>query len=264
VTRPSEPAVAYHRHGAVGVVTMNRPDTHNRMTEELLTGFSAAVVEARADGEARAIIITGSGAAFSAGADFTASVQRGPRTGLPQDRSFAMYEPFLSVLELEVPVVAAMNGHAVGGGFGLALLCDVRVASLTAKYGANFCRLGLAPGLGISYLLPRLIGISRAAELLFSGRLVTGEEAAEIGLVSQAVPGEAVLERAQELAAAFAASAPLAVRATKRALYDGLAWDVPRAARREAAAQAATLATADFEEGVAALLEKRPPSFRGN
>lgn len=256
-------AVTYARDGFVGVVTMDRADNRNSMTPELLDAFAAASAAARADGELRCLVVTGSGNVFSAGADFRSNVQRGQAHQLPHERSYAMYEPFLSLLDIEVPVVAAMNGHAVGGGFGLALLCDIRIAADSAKVGANFCRLGLAPGLAISYLLPRVVGASRAAELLFTGRLLTGAEAAAIGLVSEALPADAVLPRAQELAGAIAASAPLAVRATKRALYEGLGWEVRRAAAREAFAQAETLATADFAEGVAALLEKREPGFRG-
>jgi enoyl-CoA hydratase/carnithine racemase len=175
-----------------------------------------------------------------------------------------MYEPFLAVLDIEVPVIAAMNGHAVGGGFGLALLCDIRLACRSAKYGANFCRLGLAPGLGISYLLPRLVGASRAAELLYTGRLITGEEAVACGLASRALEADAVLPAALELASEIATSAPLAVRATKRSMADGLGWDARRAAWREAFAQAATVATEDFQEGVAALLDKRAPRFSGS
>jgi len=256
-------AVRYERDGFVGVVTMDRADNRNSMTPELLDAFAAAAAAARADGELRCLIVTGTGGFFSAGADFRSNVQRGAAHELPHERSFAMYEPFLSLLDVEVPIVAAMNGHAVGGGFGLALLCDLRVAAAGAKLGANFCRLGLAPGLGISYLLPRAIGASRAAELLFTGRLLTGEEAAAMGLVSEALPAEAVLPRAREIADAIALSAPLAVRATKRAIYEGLGWEVRRAAWREAFAQAETLATADFAEGVAALLDKREPRFRG-
>jgi enoyl-CoA hydratase/carnithine racemase len=256
-------AVSYRREGAVGVIAMNRPDNRNSMTAELLDAFMVASVAARADGEARCVVITGSGSCFSAGADFRAEVQRGAECGLPHERSFAMYEPFLSIVDLEVPVVAALNGHAVGGGFGLALLCDIRIACRSAKYGANFCRLGLAPGMGISYLLPRLAGASRAAELLFTGRVMTGDEMAELGLASRALAAGEVLPAALDLAREIAASAPLAVRATKRALVDGLGWDVRRAAWREAFAQAATVATADFAEGVGALLEKRPPRFTG-
>jgi len=256
-------AVTYRRDGAVGVMAMNRPDNRNSMTAELLDRFAAAAAAARADREARSIVVVGSGSCFSAGADFRAEVQRGGEARLPHERSFAMYEPFLAVLDIEVPVVAALNGHAVGGGFGLALLCDIRIACRTAKYGANFCRLGLAPGLGISYLLPRLIGASRAAEFLYTGRLMTGDEMAAAGLASRAVGAEEVLPAALELAREIAASAPLAVRATKRAIADGLDWDVRRAAWRESYAQAATVTTSDFAEGVAALLEKREPRFSG-
>lgn len=256
-------AVRYQREEHVGVITMDRAGNRNSMTPELLDAFAAASAAARADGELRCLVVTGAGGFFSAGADFKSNVQRGAGHELPHERSFAMYEPFLSLLAIEVPVIAAMNGHAVGGGFGLALLCDIRLAARGAKLGANFCRLGLAPGLGISYLLPRVVGASRAAELLFTGRLLTGEEAAAIGLVSEALEPEAVLPRARELAGAIAASAPIAVRATKRALYDGLGWQVRQAAWREAFTQAETLATGDFAEGVAALLEKREPRFRG-
>ena len=256
-------AVSYSRDGFVGVVTMDREANRNSMTPELLDAFAAASAAARVDGEVRAVVVTGTGGYFSAGADFKSNVQRGAGHQLPHERSFAMYEPFLSLLDIEVPVIAAMNGHAVGGGFGLALLCDIRIAARGAKVGANFCRLGLAPGLGISYLLPRVIGASRAAELLFTGTLLTGDEAAALGLVSEALEPAEVLPRALALAGAIAASAPLAVRATKRALYQGLGWEVRRAAWREAFVQAETLQTADFAEGVAALLEKREPRFRG-
>ena len=256
-------AVRYQRDEHVGVITLDREANRNSMTPELLDAFAVASAAARDDGEVRAVVVTGTGGYFSAGADFKSNVQRGAGHQLPHERSFAMYEPFLSLLDIEVPVIAAMNGHAVGGGFGLALLCDIRIAARAAKVGANFCRLGLAPGLGISYLLPRVIGASRAAELLFTGTLLTGEEAAALGLVSEALEPAEVLPRALAMAGAIAASAPLAVRATKRALYQGLGWEVRRAAWREAFVQAETLETADFAEGVAALLEKREPRFRG-
>ena len=256
-------AVRYQRDGFVGLITLDREQNRNSMTPELLDRFAAAAAAARADGEARCLVVTGTGAYFSAGADFKSNVQRGASHQLPHERSFAMYEPFLSLLDIEVPVIAAMNGHAVGGGFGLALLCDVRIAARGAKVGANFCRLGLAPGLGISYLLPRVVGASRAAELLFTGRLLSGEEAAALGLVSEALEAADVLPRALALAGEIATAAPLAVRATKRAIYQGLDWEVRRAAWREAFVQAETLETADFAEGVAALLEKREPRFRG-
>src|ERR687884_1776204 len=111
-----------------------------------------------------------------------------------------MYEPFLSLLDVEVPIVGALNGHAVGGGFGLALVCDLRIGALDAKYGANFVRLGLAPGMAISYLLPRLVGSARASELLYTGRLVDGKEAETLGILNRAVAGEHVLAEAMAIA----------------------------------------------------------------
>jgi enoyl-CoA hydratase/carnithine racemase len=255
-------AVLYRRDGAVGVITFNRPDNRNSMTPELLDGFDAALAAARGDDALRCLVITGSGSSFSAGADFRSQVQRGEGR-MPHERSYAMYEPFLAVLDVEVPVIAALGGHAIGGGFGLALACDLRIAATGARYGANFCRLGLSPGMAISFLLPRLVGVARAAELMFTGRLFDGDEAAAMGLALEALPADQVLPRAIDLATTIAENAPLAVRLTKQMLREGLAWEVRRHAAREAFAQAASLATADATEGMTALLEKRTPEFHG-
>jgi len=256
-------AVRYHASDAIGVITLDRPDNRNSMTGELLDAFVGATAAARADRDLRCVVITGTGACFSAGADFRSIVQRDDGGTEPHERSFAMYAPFLGVLELEVPVIAALNGHAIGGGFGLALVCDIRIGARSAKYGANFVRLGLSPGMAISYLLPRVVGVSRAAELMFTGRLFDGEEAERIGLVSECHAAAEVLPRAMALARMIAANAPLAVRATKANLYRGLDWDPRGHAAREAVDQAATLATADAAEGIAALLAKRDPVFSG-
>ncbi len=257
-------AVRFELHDTIGVITLDRPANRNSMTPELLDAFGEAVARARAVAELRCLVITGSGTTFSAGADFKSVLQREEGAGqAPHEKSFAMYQPFLSVLDVAPPVIGALNGHAVGGGFGLAMCCDLRIGARGAKYGANFTRLGLAPGMAISYLLPRLIGVSRAAELLFTGRLVDGEEAERLGLLSAAVPADEVLPRAMELAVAIAASAPAAVRETKRALYRGLGWDPRGAAYLESFAQAESVASADAAEGIAALLEKREPRFTG-
>jgi enoyl-CoA hydratase/carnithine racemase len=265
LARQMSDAVRYEPRGELGVITLDRPGNRNSMTPELLDAFAAASARARADQDARAIIVTGTGTCFSAGADFKAVLQRAdagkPRA--PHERSLAMYEPFLSVLDLEVPVIAACNGHAVGGGFGLALLCDIRIGARDAQYGANFARLGLHPGMAISYLLPRLVGVSRAAELLFTGRRFDGAEAERLGILSAAVDGSEVMPRALALAAEIAASAPAAVRMTKRTLYRGLGWDVRGAALAEAYAQAQSLTSEDAAEGIAALLGKREPRFTG-
>jgi enoyl-CoA hydratase/carnithine racemase len=248
----------------IGLITLDRPDNRNSMTPELLDAFGAAVARVRTTDALRCVIITGTGSCFSAGADFKSVLQRdeGPWRA-PHEKSFAMYQPFLSVLDIAVPVIGALNGHTVGGGFGLSLCCDLRIGARAAKYGANFTRLGLSPGMAISYLMPRIVGLSRASELLFTGRLVDGEEAERIGLLSYAVSAEEVLPRAMDLATAIAASAPIAVRETKRLMQRGLGWDARAAAYNESFAQAESIVTADAAEGIAALLEKREPRFQG-
>jgi enoyl-CoA hydratase/carnithine racemase len=258
-----ERAVLYGASDRVGVITLNRPDRRNAMTPELLDAFSEAIGEARRDEGIRCLVITGKGHCFSAGADLRSSLQRSDLGEPSRDTSFAMYEPFLQVLDLEVPVIAAMNGHTVGGGFGLTLLADIRVANVDAKYGVNFARLGIHSGLGISYLLPRLVGVAYASELLFTGKLIRGSEALRIGLVTHAEEADQVLPAAMELARAIAASAPMAVQQMKASIRRGLRWEIREAALGEAGLQAASLTTEDAKEGVSAILHKREPEFTG-
>jgi enoyl-CoA hydratase/carnithine racemase len=258
----SDPAVRFSAEGAIGVLTLNRPDNRNSMTPELLDAFAAASAQARA-ADLRCVVVTGTGTCFSSGADFKSTVQREGGHRAPNERSYAMYESFLSLLDIAVPVIGALNGHTVGGGFGLALVCDLRIGARDARYGANFVKLGLSPGMAISYLLPRLIGVARASELLLTGRLIDGAEAERLGILNRAVAADDVLGEALALARAIADNAPLAVRATKRAIQRGLDLQIRDAARLEAYAQAETLATDDAREGIAALLAKRPPKFTG-
>lgn len=258
----SDPAVRFAVEDAIGIITLNRPDNRNSMTPELLDAFAAASAEARAT-DLRCLVVTGTGTCFSAGADFRSTLQRTEDRSLAHERSYAMYEPFLSLLDIAAPVIGALNGHAVGGGFGLALVCDLRIGARDAKYGANFVKIGLSPGMAISYLLPRLIGAARASELLLTGRLVDGAEAEHLGILNRAVAAGDVLGEALALARAIADNAPLAVRATKRAIRRGLGLQIRDAAEVEAYAQAESLVTRDAREGIAALLAKRPPKFNG-
>jgi len=248
--------------GHLGIITLNRPDNRNSMTPELLDAFADASAAARADATIRCVIVTGTGSCFSSGADFKSNIQRDSGDE-PHERSYAMYAPFLSLLDIEVPIVGALNGHAVGGGFGLAMMCDLRVGDTDAKYGANFAKLGLAPGMAISYMLPRLVGLARANEMLLTGTLLRGSEAAAIGLLNRAVPRADVASVATELANAIAANAPFAVRATKALIRRGLGLEIRAAAREEAVLQALSVVTEDAAEGIAALLGKREPVFKG-
>lgn len=256
-------AVRYEASGDIGVITLDRPDNRNSMTPELLDAFAVAAAAARADQHVRCLVVTGTGSCFSAGADFKSTLQREGDERAPHERSYAMYEPFLSLLDLEIPVIGALNGHAVGGGFGLALVCDLRIGAREGRYGANFVRIGLTPGMAISYLLPRLVGVARASELLLTGRLVDGPEAEQLGILSRAVPAADVLAEATALARTIADNAPFAVRETKRAIRRGLGLEIREAARAEAHAQARSLTMDDAREGMAALLAKRTPRFTG-
>jgi enoyl-CoA hydratase/carnithine racemase len=264
----SEPAVLYEVADGIATLTLNRPDNRNSMTPDVLAALAEGVAKLRADGSLRCAIVTGRGGSFCAGADFRSRGAPGSPDDSspplpPNERSYATYAPFLSLLDVEIPVIAAMQGHAIGGGFGLALVCDFRIANREAKYGVNFVRLGLSPGMATTYLLPRLVGLPRALELLLTGRIVTGARAAEVGLASDAVAPDAVLPRARELAREIASAAPQAVRWTKRLIYAGVGWDPKQAARAEAQYQSRTQETADFREGIAALLGKREPKFEG-
>ena len=265
----SDSAVLYEVEERIATITLNRPENRNSMTPDVLSGLSSAVDQARSDPEVRCVILTGNGKSFCAGADFKSGLPLGDndaerRYVAPQDRTYRMYSHFLSILDVEVPTIAAMQGHAIGGGLGLAVVCDLRVANAEARYGANFVRLGLHPGMATTYLLPRLMGVTRGIEFLLTGRIVSGAEAAEAGLVNYAVAAEDVLERARELAREIATAAPLAVRWTKQSIYQGIEWNPRQAARHEANLQSRTMETEDSREGIAALLGRRDPDFKGN
>lgn len=261
-----EPSVLWRVEEAhVGLIELNRPDNRNSMTSDLLDGFAHAVRAIGDEPDVRVVVITGRGNCFSAGADFRSQIQRQDQRlkRLPHEQSWSMYAPFLSVRNIEVPTIAAMNGHAVGGGFGLALACDLRIANRQAKYGANFVRLGLTPGMGITGSLPQLVGEQRAQELLYTGRLFDGAEAEAMGLALKAVGSSEVMTEALLLARRIAENAPAAVRMTKAAIRDNSNWSIVDAARTEAFAQSASVATRDAREGMSALLDKRRPIFTG-
>jgi enoyl-CoA hydratase/carnithine racemase len=247
----------------IGRITLNRPNNRNSMDQEVLPAFREIIQNVKRDRELRCLIITGSGSTFCAGADFRSSLGSNYEGLMVNEVFLELYRPFLEVGELEVPTIAALNGHAIGGGFGLALICDIRVANKKARYGANFSRLGLHSGMAISYMLPRLVGLPVACELLFTGRIINGDRAAKIGLVNYAVDEGDVLIKSMELAAEIADSAPVAVRMMKKSIYRGLDWNAMKAAEAEAHCQSRTFEMEDAREGISALLEKRKPDFKG-
>ncbi len=248
------------RDKAIGQIVFNQPDNRNSMTPSMLTAFSEALEEAIACTELRCLVLTGTGTSFCAGGDFSGDTRQ-------SQLAFsyaALKRTYLSCMRIgavEVPVIGALNGHAIGGGFGVALLTDMRVANQDALYGANFARLGMHSGMSISYMLPRLIGLPRANELMFTGRRISGAEAERMGLVNYAVPAADVLPKALSLAEEIAACAPAAVRMMKRSMVLNYDWNPAARLDNEALCQATTFASRDCREGINALLEKREPRF---
>ncbi len=254
--------IIYDKKDKIAVITLNRPDNRNSMDLENMPAFQKILDQVKQDQELRCLIITGSGNTFCSGADFKSGLIQKDRP-LLNKVLLDLYQPFLDIGKLKIPVIAAINGHTIGGGLGLALMCDIRVANNRAKMGANFARLGLHSGMAISYILPRLVGLAKANELLFTGSIITGEQAFSMGLVNYAVDKEEVMEKALALAGQIALCAPIAVQMMKHSIYQGLDWDPVRAAEMEAHVQSRTFEMEDAREGISALLEKRTPNFQG-
>jgi len=248
----------------VALVTLDLPERRNMMSAEMTGSWGRVMTDLRADDSVRAVVVTGAGSAFCSGGDLS-WIGGEPDGGVPalRDRMLAFYRTWLSVRDLEVPTIAAVNGAAVGAGLAVALACDLRYVAEDARLGAPFTALGMHPGMATTWLLPQVAGLAVARDLLLTGRTVTGAEAVRLGLASRAVPAEEVLGTALESAAAVAATAPLASRLTKRSLAGGGPSTFEAAVEWEGLAQAVTLASADLQEGLAAAREKRRPRFTG-
>lgn len=247
----------------VALLTLNDVARKNAMSPELGDLLQARVGELLGRADVRAVVLTGAGGAFSAGGDL-AMLERLRSQPFEEARRFMLsfYARYLSVLDLPVPVVAAIEGPAIGAGLCVALACDVVVVGEDSKLALNFVQLGLHPGMGATYLTPRKVGAQRAAELLLTGRRFDGREAQAMGLALEAAPAGQVLPKAMALAKQIASGGPLAVRALRR----GLAVDRPAlqaALEREALAQAESYGSADLGEGLRAAAERRAPNFVG-
>lgn len=247
----------------VAVVAFDDAARRNAMTPELGDALESTVGKLRNDADVRAVVLTGNGGAFSAGGDLK-MLARLRASSKDESRAFMLrfYARYLSILDLEVPVVAAVEGPAIGAGLCVALACDVMVVDDQAKLALNFVQLGLHPGMGATYLLPHRVGAQRAAELLLTGRRFDGREAERIGLAVRALPANAVRAEALRVATSMAANGPVAMRALKKALaVDRAALDAALA--YEAEQQAVSYASEDLAEGLAAAAEKRTARFVG-
>ncbi len=255
-------AVLAARDGGVLTLTLNRPDALNAFNIEMKDGLLRAFKDAARDHEARVIVLTGAGRAFSAGQDLKETGAAG--SGDLGTELRVRYNPIIRAMrQLEKPIIGAINGVAAGAGLSVALACDIRIASEAASFIELFGRSGLVPDTGSSWFLPRLIGTARAAEMIFTTDPLDAQTAERIGLVNRTVPAASLEGEVNALAQRLARAAPLALALAKRALNQALEWGLEDQLEYEAQLQSIAGRSQDHREGIAAFLEKRPARFSG-
>jgi len=253
------------RDGPVAILTLNRPERLNAISGPMLMALSESLVECDRDPGVRAIILTGAGRGFCAGLDLQdvssgAGIGGGGGLGVTLDLRDA---PPIVLHRIDTPTICALNGGAAGYGMDLALGCDIRIAAESAKLAAAFTKRGVLPESGGTWLLPRLVGWSKAAEIIFTGRTLRARDCLALGLVSRVVPDELLLKEARALAAEIAANAPLAVQASKRMMRMGLSETFDDHVHHVYLQLLPLFRSKDFREGMTAFLQKREPEFQG-
>jgi 2-(1,2-epoxy-1,2-dihydrophenyl)acetyl-CoA isomerase len=262
----TSPEILTERRGKVAVITLNRPDSLNALSISMRAPLLEAFEGASRDRAVGAIVVTGAGRAFSSGGDITFM-----ESVMAQGGRFADFRGLVDtgrdlVLALDLiekPVIAAVNGAAAGGGMSLALACDVRWASEKAKFGQSFVRIGLHPDWGALYTLPRLVGTSRALELMWTGDLIDAAEALRLGIVSRVLAPEALLDETLAFAERLASGPAVATAEIKKSVKRSLGYTLEQALKHEIEAQERCWNTRDAREGFAAFLAKREPRFEG-
>ena len=254
--------VAFEQRGPIGVLTMNRPEALNALNEQVLRDLDAALDAVEANDEVLVVILTGAGRSFVAGADIGQMKDLTP----VQAKKFGSYgnQVFLKLENFPKPVIAAVNGFALGGGCELAMSCDIILAAGPnaegkggAKFGQPEVGLGITPGFAGTQRLPRIVGVSKAMELILTAKTIKADEAKAIGLVSEVYPAEELMDKAMELANAICANAQIAVCESKRCIRMGMQTDIHTGSAFEAEAFGVTCGTEDKNEGMGAFLEKR-------
>lgn len=252
----------YEKKGNIGVLTINRPEKLNALSNELTEELKQFLDGVENDEKLRVLVMTGAGEkAFMAGADIKELVDRDALVGRRVSRTRQTI--FSRIENLSIPVIAVVNGYALGGGLELALACSIRICSEQAKFGAPEVKLGIIPGDGGTQRLPRLVGLGRAMEMILTGDFIDAQEAYRIGLVNQVVPHDELMEKAMELAQKIAKRPPLAVRYAKEAVNRSQGGDTVSGYVLESYLHALTCTTDDKKEGVQAFLEKRKGTFKG-
>lgn len=260
--------VLYEVDGHIATITLNAPERMNTISGPMLNQLTVRLQEADADPQVRCVILTGAGRAFCAGLDLRAQTQGaglsiGSSGGVTSTTLDLKNTPPTVLQEMETPTICAINGGAAGYGMDTALGCDIRIMAKSAKLAAAFCKRGLVPESGGTWYLPRLIGWSKAAELIFTGRTLNAEESVAWGLASQVVEDADLMPRARAMAAEIAGNAPLAVRAAKRMMRMGLNEPFPEHVHHVYLQLLPLMRTEDVKEGMMAFMEKRAPDFKG-
>jgi len=264
--------ILYEKVDGVATITLNRPERMNAFTDVMIREWAAALEDARVDREVRAVVVTGAGRGFCAGADLRGGSGVGENARSEQPASAADRRNWLrdgvhmvprAVQLLDKPYIAAVNGAAVGAGMDMATMADLRFASDQAKFAMSYVKVGLVPGDGGCYTLPRIVGLSKALELIWTGDFIDAHEALRIGYVSRVYPAEDLLSEAQAFARRLAQGPAVAMQLAKRLVYRGLTADWHEAFEQANTAMAIAQSTEDAREGPRAFVENRPPRFTG-
>lgn len=265
----SQDPILFERHGHVALLTLNRPDTRNALSgDDMFSAFETLFAHLNDDLTIRAAVLTGSGSAFSSGGNIAEMRDRQGMFGGSAEQIVANYRAGIQRIPrafqtLQVPIIAAVNGPAMGAGNDLACMCDIRIASSKARFAESFVKVGIVPGDGGCWLLPRVVGASKAAEMAFTGDTLDADEALRIGLVSKVVQAESLLDEALTLAGRIAANPPQVLRWTKQLLQQARTGTLDEALDHAGHFQGQAHHTADHVEAVASFFEKRTPAFKG-
>jgi enoyl-CoA hydratase/carnithine racemase len=259
-----KPHILYETEGHIAKIIINRPEAKNAFSREMITLWREALETSQADQNIRVIVITGKGDTFCSGGDIRDMAEGKLRAwDMKKFLWEGVHRIALTLEDTDKPVIAAINGMAMGAGLDMAIMCDLRVCSEKAKMAESYIMMGMAPGDGGAYFLPRLVGIARALELLLTGKVISAGEALEMGLVNRVVPHETLMEETMSFAQELAAKPPLATRMIKRAVYQAQKSDL-RSHLDYISSQLALLSeTQDHQEAARAFLEKRKPRFTG-
>jgi len=256
--------VSLQKKKGVAFIALNRPDKRNALNSALISGISSALSNLAHDSDVRAIVITGKGKTFCAGGDLQSHPALWTNDAEARDQSIRTAQAvILGIRSIEVPIIAAINGDALGAGLDLAMACDLRIASEGARFAATFSKIGLVPDMGGTYFLPRVVGIAKTLEMLLTGGFVSAQEAAHLGLVNRVVASRELLRETAALAEQLASGPTQAYRLLKKAVYSHWQMDIKEALEEERRSQNFLIATDDVREGIAAFLEKRVPAFKG-